>query len=179
MNAVEDDRNRREVIIAATRDLIAEHGVDGVSHRKVAARAQVPLGSMTYYFSGRDELIFEALSSFANDVADSFDASMAQASSVDEAIDMAVDLINVSVLSTNSDLVVTHELYAMAARDLRYREITHAWMARSRAAFERHFTPEQAMLLDALVEGWTVHRALDTVERPIMTAATIRRVLGI
>ncbi|MDR6974369.1 DNA-binding transcriptional regulator YbjK [Streptomyces sp. 3330] len=38
------DPQRRERILAATLDLIAERGVAGVSHRKIAARAGVPLG---------------------------------------------------------------------------------------------------------------------------------------
>ena len=37
------DPDRRERILAAVLDLIAEDGVAGVSHRKAAARAGVPL----------------------------------------------------------------------------------------------------------------------------------------
>src|SRR5690349_23185139 len=33
--------------------LIAEGGPDAITHRKVAARAEVPLGAMTYYFASR------------------------------------------------------------------------------------------------------------------------------
>ncbi len=33
-------------------------------HRKIATLAGVPLGSMTYYFSGIDELLLEAFSRF-------------------------------------------------------------------------------------------------------------------
>lgn len=33
---------------------------------------------------------------------------------------------------------------------------------RSRHAFERHFDPTTARVLDALVEGLTIHSALDT-----------------
>jgi DNA-binding transcriptional regulator YbjK len=35
-------------------------------------------------------------------------------------------------------------------------------MGRSRAALERHFDPTTARMLDALIEGLTLHRALDT-----------------
>jgi DNA-binding transcriptional regulator YbjK len=35
-------------------------------------------------------------------------------------------------------------------------------MARSRRALERHFDPGTARMLDALVEGLSIHRALDT-----------------
>jgi len=41
-------------------------------------------------------------------------------------------------------------------------DITNAWMGRSRAALHRHFDPVTARMLDALIEGLTLHRALDT-----------------
>jgi DNA-binding transcriptional regulator YbjK len=40
--------------------VIAEGGVDAVTHRRVAARASVSLSSTTYYFANRDELIARA-----------------------------------------------------------------------------------------------------------------------
>ncbi|SCC68911.1 transcriptional regulator, TetR family [Kosakonia oryziphila] len=40
---------RRERILEATLDTIAEHGIQAVTHRKIASCADVPLGSMTYY----------------------------------------------------------------------------------------------------------------------------------
>ncbi|MEM1228907.1 MAG: TetR family transcriptional regulator [Pseudomonadota bacterium] len=49
--------DRRSVIVEAALTLIAEGGVDAVTHRKVAAAAGVPLGSTTYYFESRAHLI--------------------------------------------------------------------------------------------------------------------------
>lgn len=54
------DPERRDRIIEATLDLISAEGVAGTSHRKVAAVADVPLGSMTYHFAGMDDLLHEA-----------------------------------------------------------------------------------------------------------------------
>lgn len=52
--------DRRQRILDATLDVIAQGGVDSVSHRRVAAVAGVPLGSTTYYFLSRAHLIREA-----------------------------------------------------------------------------------------------------------------------
>lgn len=41
----------------ATLRVVAEGGLDRVTHRRVAAAAGVPLGSTTYYFASRDDLI--------------------------------------------------------------------------------------------------------------------------
>src|SRR5262245_49236743 len=51
---------RREAILDAALALIAAKGVEAVTHRSVAAEAEVPLGSTTYYFASRDELVREA-----------------------------------------------------------------------------------------------------------------------
>ncbi len=53
------EKRRREILAAALR-VIAEGGVDAVTHRRVAAAAAVSLGSTTYYFATRDALIVEA-----------------------------------------------------------------------------------------------------------------------
>lgn len=58
------DPERRARIIDATLDMIAQHGVASITHRKIAAAAaaDVPLGSMTYHFAGMQELLKDAFS---------------------------------------------------------------------------------------------------------------------
>ncbi len=41
--------------------MIAADGIAGLSHRTVAAEADVPLGSTTYHFGSLDELLVAAL----------------------------------------------------------------------------------------------------------------------
>ncbi|GIG23614.1 TetR family transcriptional regulator [Cellulomonas chitinilytica] len=156
------DPDRRDRIIDACLQVIGEVGVAGASNRRIAAAAGVPLGSMTYHFTDTDELLREAFERFAHQVSDRFEESMARATTVDEARRAVVDLIGTEVLVDPHELVLTHELYTLAARDPGYRRLTHAWMARSRHALERHFDPTTARVLDALIEGLTIHRALDT-----------------
>ncbi|HEV2651233.1 MAG TPA: TetR family transcriptional regulator, partial [Rhizomicrobium sp.] len=50
---------KREILEAALR-VVAKGGADSVTHRSVADVAQVPLGSLTYYFESREDLIREA-----------------------------------------------------------------------------------------------------------------------
>lgn len=52
---------RRRAIVAAAADLIVEIGITHLTHRRVAARAGVPLGSTTHYFASLDDLRGEAL----------------------------------------------------------------------------------------------------------------------
>jgi DNA-binding transcriptional regulator YbjK len=173
------DPQRRERIIAATLDLIADEGLAGVSHRKVAARAGVPLGSMTYHFRGREELLREAFTRFADGVVAAFDAHLGGAADADEARTAVTDLIHRLSDGPQRDLVLTHELYTLAAREPVYRELTREWMRRSRVCLERHFDPETARQLDALIEGLALHRALDTDPHDrALTAEAVARITG-
>lgn len=47
----------RAKVLAATIDLIYELGLGGVTHRKIADRAGVPLGTTTYHFESLAQLI--------------------------------------------------------------------------------------------------------------------------
>lgn len=145
----------------------------------MAAAADVPLGSMTYHFSGMDELLHEAFERFVGHVAAVFERRLASASSRGEASEAVVALISEDVFGTQRDLVLTHELYTLAAREERYRALTSSWMSRSRAQLERHFDPLTARMLDALIEGLTIHRALDVVSHDTQVAReAVRRIVG-
>lgn len=180
------DPDRRERILDAVLDVIAEHGVAGVTYRAVADAADVPLGSMTYHFAGMDELLREAFGRFAGTVAARFEVRMAQVDPGDRdgAARAVADIVLHDVFTEARDQVLAHELYTLAARDPGYRDLTNTWMRRCRAALERCFDPTTARLLDAMIEGMSIHRALDnephddadTVEavRRLVTAADDR-----
>ncbi|MFK0266222.1 TetR/AcrR family transcriptional regulator [Streptomyces angustmyceticus] len=55
------DPDRRQRIIDAAIAVVGERGIAGLSHRSVAAAADVPLGSTTYHFATLDELLVAAL----------------------------------------------------------------------------------------------------------------------
>lgn len=155
------DPQRRDRIIDACLDVIAAEGVAGTSHRRVADAADVPLGSMTYHFAGMRELLHEAFTRFSVAASDRFEQRMSAAGDAAAAEQAVVQTIIGGVFSEQREMVLAHELYTLAARDPAYRDITNAWMARSREILEQHYDPTTARILDALIEGLTIHRALD------------------
>lgn len=172
-----NDPDRRDRIIDACLDVIAESGVAGASHRRIAEAAGVPLGSMTYHFGGIDELVHAAFARFSTSVSEGFQRRMAEATDAESAREAVVAIVLDEVFGSSRDLVLTHELYTLAAREPSYRDLTTAWMARSRAALERHFDQRTARLLDALIEGLTIHYALDDGPRDRAdVAAAVARV---
>ncbi len=60
MRATTAAEGRRRVILEAAVRVIGDGGPDAITHRRVAAMARVPLGSLTYYFESREELVREA-----------------------------------------------------------------------------------------------------------------------
>jgi DNA-binding transcriptional regulator YbjK len=55
---------RRALLLQTALRLIGEQGIAAVNHRSVAKAADVPLGSTTYWFGSRHEMLTEALREF-------------------------------------------------------------------------------------------------------------------
>ena len=155
------DPDRRDRIIDVTLDVVAELGVAGTTHRAIARAADVPLGSMTYHFANMDELLGLAFTRLANRIADRFEDRLGQADNAQQVRDAVVELIMVDLADSPAEIVLTYELYTLAARRPALRSVTQAWMARSRTALQHHLDPQTARYIDALMEGISVHRALD------------------
>lgn len=167
------DPDRRSRIIDACLDVIAAHGVAGTSHRKVAAHADVPLGSMTYHFDGLDDLLLAAFTRFTDQQSARYAEHLVDRGDVGSAV---VELIR-DTLTDQRDLILTQELYTLAAREPSFRVLTKAWMNRSRATLEQHLDPLTARMLDAVIEGVTLHRALDTeAPDPRLVDEVVRRI---
>ncbi|GAB3451962.1 TetR family transcriptional regulator [Kineococcus endophyticus] len=171
------DPHRRERIVEATVECIAEHGVAGTSHRRVAQLADVPLGSMTYHFAGMDELLREAFTTFARRIEAAFAERLGQGGA-DEVLDAVVDLVHVDLQRSRAEHVLTYELYTLAARRPEFREITQSWMHASREVLGRVFDPVTARRLDAYVEGAALHIALDPDPQPREQTRTALRLLA-
>lgn len=172
------DPERQQHIIDAALRVIASRGVAGTSHRVVAAEAHVPLGSMTYYFDGMHDLLHQAFDQFARASVLKFAARMQSASTVDEACDAIALSIERDMLGNQRDLNINLEFYTLAARDLSFRDISDRWMSATQKVMGRFFDSETTVLLDAMIEGLTLHRALGGEPRnPQSIRDGIRRII--
>jgi DNA-binding transcriptional regulator YbjK len=147
---------RREQVIDAVLDVIAEHGVTGVTYRTVATAAGLPFGSMTYYFPSKDEMVFAAFERFAHQSFGHMDAATDVA--VEDLVDRLTELVLVEADGRPRDRLLLAELYVLSYRDERYAELTREWMRRARAAIARTVGDRNARALDAVQEGLTLQR---------------------
>ncbi len=151
------DPDRKERIIEATLEVIAVQGVSGTTHRRIAEAADVPLGSMTYHFASLDDLIEQAFLKLTQEIAHHFDDAFRKAQTVDEAREAVVEVICGWFAVTERKMTLILELYAYVARNPQTRHVMTGWMAKSRQALERHFSPDVAASLDAMIEGASIH----------------------
>lgn len=121
------DRARRERIARAAIDVVAERGVEGVTHRAVAAAAGVPLGSTTYHFATLDDLLAVALRTAAEE---HIARLRAWAQELPADADLAGALAGLLVRGLADErprTVVGYELYVAALHRPHLRSASTAW----------------------------------------------------
>ena len=151
--------SRRDLLIVAALGVIAEHGVAGTTHRRVATAAGVPLGSTTYYFGDLHDLLGAAFERFADEISARFEARLGRARSVPEAISEIVGFM-LDDFQEPRDLALSYELYAYAIRRPAIKCFVEAWFERSQQALSRFFDPVTARLVDTFIEGVFTYRGL-------------------
>lgn len=156
-----NDSQRRERILDATLATIAEHGISAVTHRKIASCAGVPLGSMTYYFSGIDALLEEALTRFTHQMSAQYQSFFEGVESPDMACEAVTALIFSDQVTTPRNMELMYQLYAYMSKKPTLKSVTQNWMCASQATLEQWFDPVTARALDAFIEGMTLHFVTD------------------
>ncbi|MGW2964899.1 TetR/AcrR family transcriptional regulator [Streptomyces sp. NPDC001220] len=159
-------------------EVLVEDGVAGITHRKVAARADVPLGSVTYHFASLTELCAQAFGRYVAERTVEYEALFAEVASREDLIDVLVGMVR-EVPSRHRSAVLGFELHLAALREPALRALTQEWTRSSRAVLARFTGPETAARLDALLEGMIMHALLSTErEGREETRAAIAGILG-
>lgn len=175
MSRPPNDPNRREKILKATLDTIAEHGIHAVTHRKIASCAGVPLGSMTYYFDGKESLLEEAFTWFTGQMSQQYRDYFAGVSGPEMACESITTLIHSSEVTTPHNMELMYQLYAFMNRSPALKTVMQDWMKMSQNTLEQWFDPVTARALDAFIEGMTLHFVTD---RQPLSREEIRTMVG-
>ena len=172
------DPHRKERILDAAIDVIAERGVAGTTSRLIAAAADVPLGSLTYHFDSLEVLRAQAFTRLAERVSMAYEVHFRDVGTTEELVEAVTDLVHADAGADPGEWVATYELYLAALRDPGLRRVTESWMRSSCSVLERFLDPDTARGLDALIEGLIMHRTLSTTPAPraLSRAAVARAV---
>jgi DNA-binding transcriptional regulator YbjK len=127
--ATQTAQGRREQILEATLRVIGRSGREAVTHRAVAEEAGVPLGSTTYYFDSRDDLLGQALEHVARKEADrhlQLGQELRKAKTPRQLADMLLDQL-VYEIDDRDAYIAEYELWLEAGRRPDLREAATAW----------------------------------------------------
>lgn len=159
-------QERSEAIARATLAIARRDGVPAITHRSVAREADVPLGSLTYYFPARQDLLARALELFVEE-------EVAWLTEVGESMlglelpaETVVDRFAAALEAKQGDQIGQFELYLEAARTPELQPVVaravEAYAEVVRLALRAAGAPqfaEHAPIFAALVDGIGLQRA--------------------
>ena len=135
---------RRNEILEAALRIVADGGPDAITFRGVADRAKVPLGSLTYYFASREDLLREAFrlylleaAAFVRDVEEG-----RRPHTPAQVIEMVMAIMRREFTEDSAMVRVEYELILYAVREPE--------LAREFNAYERWMEAKLAGLLEAI-----------------------------
>jgi DNA-binding transcriptional regulator YbjK len=122
-------QGRREQILEATLRVIGRSGREAVTHRAVAEEAGVPLGSTTYYFDSRDDLLAQALEHVAGEAVRRYARLAEELRSVTSPEELAEGLLSelMSAAEDRTAYIAEYELWLEAGRRPELREAAESW----------------------------------------------------
>ncbi len=166
-----DPEGRRRAIIEAAAGIIVEPGAT-LTHRAVASRAGVALGSTTQYFASLDALREQALQHLAEEI----DAELATVADgllpLEDAPERCVAIMH-DFLRDARQVRADIALMTAAMSDPSLRSLALRWNDRLTEILAVHIGHERASAIVLYIDGATMHAGLhDTpVSKEAMTAA--------
>ena len=147
---------RRDRLLQVALEVIIARGVAGATYRLIAEAADVPLGSMTYHFTSRDELVLAAFERFAEESFSHLDS--ATSAGVGDPVERLTQMVVSEFNDQPRERILLAEMYVLAFRDERYAALMRRWTERSQAAIERQLPGLNGRALNAVREGLTLQR---------------------
>ncbi|WP_320669833.1 TetR/AcrR family transcriptional regulator [Patulibacter defluvii] len=167
-------QRRRELLDAAL-VVLERDGAAGLTHRRIATEAGVPLASASYHFDSIDDLIVSTMLHASEQLRT---AARVAAGGADPDVDTLARLL-VEDLRRHRELIVAeYELYLLAARRPALRAAARAWLEAVVVPLIPDADPVQRQLVLAVADGLCL-QALMADEPPTAAgfAAVFRRAL--
>ncbi|MET9130279.1 TetR/AcrR family transcriptional regulator [Streptomyces antibioticus] len=173
------DPERRQRIIDAAIRVVGRAGLAGLSHRTVAAEADVPLGSTTYHFATLDDLLVAALRQ-ANEGFAKVLAAHGDLASPDADLPAGLAaLLGEWLAGDRTGVELEYELYLTALRRPALRPVAAEWADEVTALLAPRTDPATAKALVALMDGICLQVLLtDTPYDETHTRETLARLLA-
>ncbi len=173
---------RREQLAAAGERVIADRGLEGLTHRAVAEEAGIPIGSTTYYFADRGDLIDAVLHRAVDGYAEYTEKFVLEHAddTADQLVGYLVDVVMNCVGSESGQSIVEFELSLTAHRRPELRGPVRRFLELDIAALASRFTdPLTAKAVSLAMTGLIFHGlSSETALERDDIAAIIRRMIA-
>ncbi len=147
-----DPQGRRRAIAQAAAELLLFEGPKSVTHRSVAKKAQVPLGSTTQYFSSINELKRAGYDVISCGVERGYDELIAQsekAKNDSEALAVCIYDYVTNIEEVRADMVLS----AAAIKDEELRALLERNNERYEASLKQYMSDNQAKMISVFTNG--------------------------
>lgn len=154
-----DPEARRREILSAAAELAAEHGPAALTHRAIAARAGVPLGSTTQHFASIDELREAALEQLAVEIDESLATIEPFVADLTSDPTRAVTEV-LAFLEDRRTVLSDIALMTSGTTDPRLRALALRWNDKLIEMLTGPIGYEGALAMSVYLDGATIHAGL-------------------
>lgn len=147
-----NDPRRAERIVDAAIDVIVSKGIEGLSHRAIAAAAGVPLGSTTYYFETLDDIVMAATKEAIERDTAVLDAWAAGIKRKEDLVSALTERV-FDEASHRERSIAYYRLYLGAAARPELQELAYTWARVMTEILEEFVDDETAEALSTLYDA--------------------------
>lgn len=160
------DPERRERIIDAAIELAREAGIASLTMRKVAERADVPLGSVSYHFTDKDELVAAAIHKAREQNTEITRSAIQEGMAEGDLASALAQLIERLTVHEHERLVLDHDLYLASIHHPALQVESRAWSQDFLDTMSSYTDAQTAQLLTFMFDGICLQAALFGYEYP-------------
>lgn len=168
------DRQRRQRILDATLKVLIKDGLSGLSHRRIAKTAGVPLSATSYYFGSLDELVEAAFTEAVERDRKRFQEYVHDLPLEDDPVGAIVTLSQL-VLADDTSAVLALEICVGALRQPRLKPLARSWDDAWRDALTPALGARKARLATAIMTGIVMRTAMSTGPMPVAEISELVR----
>lgn len=155
-----NDPGRRDRILQSTLEVIRAEGLHATSYRRIATHAEVPLGSVTYYFPSLEGLIVSALDTTRGELEPRYAAPFRDARTRADVVDALVAATIGATSPSLVDIRFYEDIRHYGARNQSVEDVLRAVEADSLDMLHRVLPERAALAVNALLWGWWSHRVV-------------------
>ncbi|MEU4233244.1 TetR family transcriptional regulator [Nonomuraea sp. NPDC026600] len=150
------DPERRARIADAALRVLARDGIESLTHRAVAAEADVQVGSTTYHFASKDELLLAAIESAEERSTAVVEAIFLAERPQDDLASALARFVEVLTTDHREQLILDYEIFLAARRKPALRSAAGRWIEDSFNLMRRFADDATARMLTDHIEGLLV-----------------------